>query len=243
MRRRGLGVAGLVRQKNANEKYKEIGNELAATEIEQLKKQLEIFRSHLEDFARKYKKDIRKDPVFRMHFQRMCGNVGVDPLASNKGFWAELLGVGDFYYELGIQIVEVCLATRSRNGGLIEFEELKKRILKMRGRHAQEIGDDDIIRSIKTLRPLGNGFELIKIANRRLVRSVPRELNTDQTAVLALAQNHGYVTYKMVKEKLGWIDDRTADALGTLLSDGVCWIDSQTQPEEYWIASYFDMGE
>jgi len=25
----------------------------------------------------------------------------VDPLASNKGFWAELLGIGDFYYELG----------------------------------------------------------------------------------------------------------------------------------------------
>lgn len=31
----------------------------------------------------------------------MCAKVGVDPLASNKGFWAELLGIGDFYYELG----------------------------------------------------------------------------------------------------------------------------------------------
>ena len=26
---------------------------------------------------------------------------GVDPLASNKGFWNDLLGVGDYYYELG----------------------------------------------------------------------------------------------------------------------------------------------
>jgi len=32
----------------------------------------------------------------------MCANIGVDPLASNKGFWAELLGIGDFYYELGM---------------------------------------------------------------------------------------------------------------------------------------------
>jgi ESCRT-II complex subunit VPS22 len=32
----------------------------------------------------------------------MCAKVGVDPLASNKGFWAELLGIGDFYYELGV---------------------------------------------------------------------------------------------------------------------------------------------
>lgn len=43
----------------------------------------------------------------------------VDPLASNKGFWAEVLGVGDFYYELAVQIVEICLATRSENGGLM----------------------------------------------------------------------------------------------------------------------------
>lgn len=31
-------------------------------------------------------------------------DVGVDPLASNKGFWAQLLGVGDFYYELAVQV-------------------------------------------------------------------------------------------------------------------------------------------
>jgi hypothetical protein len=37
----------------------------------------------------------------------MCSKIGVDPLASNKGFWAEMLGVGDFYYELGVQIIEV----------------------------------------------------------------------------------------------------------------------------------------
>ena len=39
--------------------------------------------------------------------------IGVDPLASSKGFWAEILGVGDFYYELGIVIVQVrhCLFT------------------------------------------------------------------------------------------------------------------------------------
>jgi hypothetical protein len=29
--------------------------------------------------------------------------------AANKGFWGELLGVGDFYYELGIEIIEICI--------------------------------------------------------------------------------------------------------------------------------------
>ena len=45
--------------------------------------------------------DIRKNPEFRAQFHAMCARCGVDPLASNKGFWAELLGIGDFYYELG----------------------------------------------------------------------------------------------------------------------------------------------
>jgi len=26
----------------------------------------------------------------------------VDPLSSNKGFWVDVLGVGDFYYELAV---------------------------------------------------------------------------------------------------------------------------------------------
>ena len=43
--------------------------------------------------------DICKNPAFRAQFHEMCANIGVDPLASNKGFWAELLGIGDFYYE------------------------------------------------------------------------------------------------------------------------------------------------
>lgn len=39
-------------------------------------------------------------------------------LTAGKGFWSEMLGVGDFYYELGVQIIEVCLALKHRNGGL-----------------------------------------------------------------------------------------------------------------------------
>lgn len=34
--------------------------------------------------------DIRKDPAFRAQFHVMCANIGVDPLASNKGVWAQV---------------------------------------------------------------------------------------------------------------------------------------------------------
>lgn len=56
----------------------------------------------------------------------MCANIGVDPLASNKGVWAQVLGFGDFYYELGVQIVEACMATRSINGGLMDMQSLMR---------------------------------------------------------------------------------------------------------------------
>jgi hypothetical protein len=45
---------------------------------------------------------------------------------ANKGFWAEMLGMGDFYFELSVQIAEICLKTRAQNGGLIEMEMLRE---------------------------------------------------------------------------------------------------------------------
>ena len=36
------------------------------------------------------REDIRKDPAFRAQFHAMCANIGVDPLASNKGVWAQV---------------------------------------------------------------------------------------------------------------------------------------------------------
>jgi ESCRT-II complex subunit VPS22 len=47
----------------------------------QLQNQMDMFKTNLQEFAQKHRKDIRKDPTFRAHFQRMCTNIGVDPLA------------------------------------------------------------------------------------------------------------------------------------------------------------------
>jgi ESCRT-II complex subunit VPS22 len=78
---------------------------------------MSLFKEKLEVFARKHKSEINRNPQFRRQFSKMCEKIGVDPLASNKGFWAELLGVGDFYYELSVQVIDACLSTREQNGG------------------------------------------------------------------------------------------------------------------------------
>ncbi|TPX45151.1 hypothetical protein SeLEV6574_g04055 [Synchytrium endobioticum] len=235
--RRGPGIAGLQRQAKEKEQFREVGQQIAAQQLAQMKSQLSVFKSNLEEFAKKYRKDINRDPVFRMHFQKMCANIGVDPLASNKGFWAEVFGFGDFYYELGVQIAEVCLTTRESNGGLIGLKELKRLVERMRGSNAQDIGEDDILRSIKNLKALGNGFEVLTIGTSRFISSLPRELNMDFTSVLTVAQHAGYATVESLTEELGWDRTRSQRVLDDMVKDGVCWVDTQVPYTQYWFAS------
>ncbi|CEP18605.1 hypothetical protein [Parasitella parasitica] len=243
MRRRPVGVASVTYRKRTEREYQQIGDSIAAKELEQLQSQMEVFKTNLQDFAQKHRKDIRKDPTFRAHFQRMCTNIGVDPLASNKGFWADLLGVGDFYYELGIQIIEACIVSRINDGGLTELKEIMRRVQIMRGasnkQQQQQISEDDIVRAIKTLKPLSGGYEVLPIGDKKLVRSVPKELDKDQSALLLLAQKTGYVDNEMIKNELGWSPERINTATQHLLQDGIAWLDKFGEKESFWIPSYF----
>ncbi|KAG1109885.1 hypothetical protein G6F42_015508 [Rhizopus arrhizus] len=251
MRRRPVGVASVTYRKRTEKEFQQIGDSIAAKELEQLQSQMDVFKTNLQEFAQKHRKDIRKDPTFRAHFQRMCTNIGVDPLASNKGFWADLLGVGDFYYELGIQIIEACIVSRINDGGLTELSEIMRRVQVMRGSNTkqqqqqqqQQISEDDIIRAIKTLKPLSGGYEVLPIGDRKLVRSVPKELDKDQSALLLLAQKTGYVDYDMIKNQLGWNPERIKTATQHLLQDGIAWLDRFGEKESFWIPSYFNANE
>ncbi|CAO3642431.1 unnamed protein product [Mucor fragilis] len=162
---------------------------------------------------------------------------------ANKGFWADLLGVGDFYYELGIQIIEACIVSRINDGGLTELSEIMRRVQVMRGssnKQQQQISEDDIVRAIKTLKPLSGGYEVLPIGDRKLVRSVPKELDKDQSALLLLAQKTGYVDHDMVKNELGWNPERINTATQHLLQDGIAWLDKFGEKESFWIPSYFN---
>lgn len=50
----------------------------------QMSKQLDMFKTNLEEFASKHKQEIRKNPEFRVQFQDMCATIGVDPLACEE---------------------------------------------------------------------------------------------------------------------------------------------------------------
>ena len=118
---RRVGIGAIDKKKLTEARFRDRGEALAADQLRQLSSQLGTLKSKVEEFAEKHKNEIRKNPEFRRQFQEMCASIGVDPLASSKGFWSEVLGVGDFYYELGVQIVEVCMATNHKNGGEIRW--------------------------------------------------------------------------------------------------------------------------
>jgi ESCRT-II complex subunit VPS22 len=173
----------------------------------------------------------------------MCSSIGVDPLAGPRkgGWWAELFGLGDWQYELGVQIVDVCVSTRERNGGMIEMSELIRLITKLRGVMGDTITEDDITRSITTLQPLKAGYQVVDVGGRKMIRSVVKELDEDQAVVLVLAREEGgkIVEERLVREK-GWTRERARAALeNMLLRDGLCWLDDQDDVygRAYWIPS------
>ncbi|KAM0283366.1 hypothetical protein ACHAQH_002488 [Verticillium albo-atrum] len=244
MSRKGIGIGAFDRHRLTSAQYASHGTTLRTTNAAALETQLAVFRSLLQQFAQTHAKDIRSDPSFRAQFARMCTAIGVDPLASSasagdgsSSVWAQLLGrpLNDFYFELAVKVVETCTATRGENGGLIGVREVRERIAKGRPEGAPEVTDDDVLRAVGTLKPLGSAFSVLKVGSKSYIRSVPKELNTDQSAVLEAVQVLGYVSVGMLMASLGWPRARAVTAVEDLLGEGMLWVDKQSPAEwEYW---------
>lgn len=245
-RNRLVGIGALQKDKQRLELFQQKGSNLAKEELEKLGSQMNEFRTNLEKFAEKHKKDIKKNGEFRRHFQQMCAVAGVDPLRSSANFWVKLLGVGDFYYELAIQIVEVFLSTNHRNGGIMSIEELLKRVLASRNvsesknlSSTDSITTEDILEAIKKLRVLGSNIREIPNKNSYIIHATPAELNSDHLDITQVAHStHGYVTLSILSEKLEWNEARIRKALDELIMEGIIWVDSQGPDSEtlYWFS-------
>ncbi|KAI0311637.1 EAP30/Vps36 family-domain-containing protein [Amylostereum chailletii] len=248
----GVGLAAFDRQQKSQKSFAALSSQLSQTQVDSLHSQLDQFRVALTHFATHHRADIRRDPHFRHAFQQMCASIGVDPLAGPRrgGWWEEALGLGDWQSELGVQIVDVCVSTRERNGGLIEMSELVRLVSKLRGVESGVITEDDVVRSIKSLKPLGAGYEVLDFGDgKKMVRNVVKELDADQMVVLALAQeNGGRVDEDMLMSRNGWTHDRARSVLHImLLKDGTCWLDDQDGPNgdsiAYWIPAAMQWEE
>ena len=249
----GAGLAALQRQQESLKSFDALSNQLSTSQVETLHAQLDQFRAALTHFATHHRADIRGNPRLRRAFQQMCASIGVDPLAGPRrgGWWEEALGLGDWQSELGVQIVDICVSTRQRNGGLIELAELVRIVSRLRGLQDGDGGaitEEDVVRSIQALKPLGAGYEVLEVsgvnanggAGRRMVRSVPKELDADQMVVLAVAaEQRGRVDEALLVRMNAWTAERARAALQNMLRDGTCWLDEQDGTDgtgrAYWI--------
>ncbi|EJU06063.1 winged helix DNA-binding domain-containing protein [Dacryopinax primogenitus] len=248
----GAGIGGLQRQTQATQAYKPLSSAISRSQIDSLQQQLATFREALTRFAREHRNDIRRNPEFRQQFQQMCAAIGVDPLAGPRkgGWWAELIGYGDWTYELAIQIVEICVNTRDINGGLIEMDEVLRMVRRLRALGeddgSEAISEEDIVRSVHTLSVLGAGYQIVTVGHRKMLRIVPQELDTDQAAVLEVAQEAGgQVNEGLLVLRKKWTVERARTALeNMLMRDGLCWIDDQAEEGiVYWVPSVMIWAE
>jgi ESCRT-II complex subunit VPS22 len=256
--RRGVGLSAFSNAAISSDKYAAHGAALRTSHADALANQLSVFQAALHNFSLTHAKDIRSNPTFRAEFARMCHAIGVDPLAGSnakgntstdgKGgsVWAKMLGtsVNDFYFELGVRLVEVCRDSRAENGGMIALSEARKRIAKGRGLvgGGMEVTDDDVERALESLEPLGGMFKINKLGSTKFIRSVPKELNQDQSRVLEVIDIMGFVTVSMLRANLDWEKARAVAVIDDMVADSLVWVDEQGEEVEYWSPTQMYQG-
>lgn len=127
-----------------------------------------------------------------------------------------------------------------------------------------EVTREDVIRAIKVLQPLGCGYEIVtlpstsldrKSKGRKMVRSVPGELDTDILLLLECADafGKGWITHRVLESHEGWSRRRVDDVVDkALMRDGIVWVDDKTEDDEdeggkgekkFWVVGMFDLSE
>ena len=260
MRRRGrAGVAAVLKRQEEKSAFRAAGQKLDENNIEHVEGLLRSFKETLRSFAEAHRSDINDDPQFRRYFHIMCSKIGVDPLASQKGFWAEYLGFGDFYYELAVQVTEICMATREVNGGVMSMGELLRRLRARRqgggianagddggaaeGSVAKDISADDVLTAIGKLKCLGKAIRSQKVGQRQMIFSVPQEMSSDEMAAMMVAQHAGedqgnaFFTAELLALQ-GWEGERIDRVVSSLMQQEMVWVDDeQDGPTRFWFVS------
>lgn len=241
--RRKVGVGGVRKKSSDAAAFSNKGKSMEAEKMSTVKETLDAFKESLSEFAKKHRERINRDPEFRQQFHSMCVSVGVDPLASSKGFWADMLGVGDFYFELGVKIIQACVETRNDNGGLMPMYDLMKKLTNDIGVSSsatkQNLSVVDVRKAIEKLAVLGGGFRVVKMGNGgEFVLSVPMELNVDHEELIEAAENEEMIVEASFRRTHGWSGERFHMVISPLLHEGMIWVDQHNGVTSYMLPPF-----
>lgn len=234
--RRGLGVAGVLKQRERSEKMSELGGKIEASRIETAKARIAAFKTRLADFALKYRSRIQEDPIFREQFVEMCDLVGVDPIQVSRlpaSWLGSLGGLSDFYSELAVQVLTQCMIQRkSAYGALLPVSKCLEMI------QTENVSLDDLKRSLRSLDCFGaGGVKIVSIAQDLFISSLPDEMSKDSSSILQGFKSKDGRSLQSLSESLGWPAERTMHALNALVKEGVMWVDRYQGKTTYWVVS------
>lgn len=220
---RNTGYSSLQRHLDSSNSYSNLSTALSSQQTAALSSQLITLQTAITKFSTQHRTKIANSPSFRSHFSQLTSELGVDPLGGGtKGLW-DKLGLGDWYFALGVQIVDVCLNKRERSGGFISLDEVIKGVenlrnggIKMKRLISNEVTEEDIRRAIEVLEPLGCGYALIELnsrngsgsgavgggvgGGRKVIKCSPGGLDKDSLIIIEVANqsNKGFTTREEV---------------------------------------------
>lgn len=148
------------------------------------------------------------------------------------------MGGANFYYELGVQLFNVCLGLRNRTGGVLELTEALKWVNKLRG--SNPVSVEDLRKAIDTLSVLGKGLSVLRPAGgSEFIMSVPIELDNDPQELISRGKETGFVDKNSVP---GWAPQRFQKAVvrltqEALVAEGIVWVDEAEGQTTYFFPS------
>jgi ESCRT-II complex subunit VPS22 len=208
--------------------------------IAEAKAQLSQFKTLLQNFAKKHKDKILKDPEFRNSFNEMCEALNVDPLQSTRGLWAKFLPVGDFYHELAVKIIDICDPLKRIHGPLIQIDLVLAAVITTYG-SPPKLCRRDIDRALKALKKIGYGYSVVKLGGEVFVKTVSFECDGDGLALMNLAEGTGFF---MFDAALPMGKQRFDVAAASLMNEGLVWVDRGDRDgvTRYWVVALFTKG-
>ncbi len=241
----GRGLASFESSAHKKQQYQTLGRKLVEEQREQIKTQLQVFQNALITFRKQHAEELRSNPDLWSKFSEICRSFGIDPLVISS------LGIGskadrqEKYNQLALRIIDICRLTKSLNGGMLLVDDLLD-LINCESWFTEDpevkITEQDVLTSLDNLKALGDELQLITIGNKNYIKSTTEEINADQGLILSAADILGYVTVAILRDNFKWRTYRCKSNLEDLVSNGILWVDDQSQNHErrYWITSWIN---
>jgi hypothetical protein len=145
-----------------------------------------------------------------------------------------IFGRGDYYENLGEEILKLKDMIRNETGGICSLADL---YMKMRERRLNiEFGVDDIEKAVKKLDKAGMIADMHVLGSGlKLIEFVPVGMTEDSRTVLEVAAaSNGYVSLEDLVLKTQWDNERVMRVLQTLEQEGVTRRDSSYAGGTAW---------